>query len=463
MERNKIYYCSSEGFCGDFIPFYHDGIYHLYHISGRGWKHVTTKDFVNFEDLGMSIDGSDDENAYDKSIFTGCIMEHEGVFHMFYCGYNDKLSPCQVVLHATSRDLHNWEKDPSLLIKPDGEQYTLFAFRDPYVFYNEEAGEFWMLVTTAITEMRSKRWGTVALYASKDLKNWEKRDPIYSPYSFDSHECPDMFKMGDKWYLVFSEYTRWWETKYRISDSPNGPWEIPANDMFDGRTFYAAKTVSNGKRRFIVGWVCHKTNGDDKTKYMWGGNLLVHEIKQNDDGTLSAVPIKEVLDAFTEPRNIAASDSFGGEWKIEGDRFLGKAEGFSTIKLGSAGSDTLYKAKIKIAPNTFSAGIVFRAEYPFFDKWCMLKIEQKKGRIYFDSFYKFFDDVFFDEIRPIKVTVDNVYDLKIITSGNIFSVYLNDDVALSGRCYSYLSGDFGLFVENGTAEFFDLSVLESTI
>ena len=191
-----------------------------------------------------------------------------------------------------------------------------------------------MLITTAVTEMRAKRWGTVALYTSKDLENWEKRDPIYTPYTYDSHECPDMFKMGDKWYLVFSEYTRWWETKYRISDSPYGPWEIPANDTFDGRTFYAAKTVSDGNRRFIVGWVCHKTNGDDKTKYMWGGNLLVHEL--NEDGTLSAIPINEVLNEFTQPASISAGESFGGSWTNEKDKFVGSAEGFSTIKLGTA-------------------------------------------------------------------------------------------------------------------------------
>lgn len=136
MERTKIYYTTSEGHCGDFIPFYHNGVYHLYHIYGRGWKHITTTDFVNFEDLGLAIDGNDDENSYDKNIFTGCVMEHNGVFHMFYCGHNGDLNPCQVVLHATSPDLHNWTKDPNLILKPDGEQYMLFAFRDPYVFYN---------------------------------------------------------------------------------------------------------------------------------------------------------------------------------------------------------------------------------------------------------------------------------------------------------------------------------------
>lgn len=48
--------------------------------------------------------------------------------------------------------------------------------------------------------------------------------------------------MGDKWYLIFSCFNNWWETRYRYADSLEGPWTEPANDdMFDGRQFYAAK------------------------------------------------------------------------------------------------------------------------------------------------------------------------------------------------------------------------------
>ncbi|MBE6870917.1 MAG: DUF4975 domain-containing protein [Ruminococcaceae bacterium] len=462
MERNKLYYRAPEGNCGDFIPFYWDGVYHLYHIFGTNWRHITTTDFVNFEELGVTIEGSG-AGTRDEAVFTGCVLEHDGLFHMFYCGHCNDLVPLEVIMHATSTDLHNWTKDPDFCLQADFDRYATFAFRDAFVFFNNEADEFWMLITAAINENRAKRWGATVIATSKDLKNWTLGDPIYAPYQYDTHECPDMFKMGDKWYLVFSEYTRWWETKYRVSDSPYGPWEIPANDTFDGRTIYAAKTVSNGERRFLVGWVCHKTDENDKNKYMWGGNLIIHEIIQASDGTLNVKPVSEVLDIFTKPVAIAASDSFGGNWKCENGKYIGESEGFSTLKLGTAGEDALYKAKIKIKPGSLSAGLVFRASYPVFDKWCMLKIEQKRGQIYFDSFFKFFDDVFFDEVRPITIPEDNVYDLKIITSGSIFSVYVNDEVALSGRSYSFRDGDFGLFTENGSAEFYDISVLESNI
>lgn len=61
--------------------------------------------------------------------------------------------------------------------------------------------------------------------------------------------------MGDKWYLTFSNYSRWWETRYRVADSFDGPWRVPAeDDMFDGREFYAAK-LRNGREETLYGWL----------------------------------------------------------------------------------------------------------------------------------------------------------------------------------------------------------------
>ena len=42
---------------------------------------------------------------------------------------------------------------------------------------------------------------------------------------------------------------------YRMARTPSGPWIVPQpDDLFEGRTFYAAKTVFDGSRRLIVGW-----------------------------------------------------------------------------------------------------------------------------------------------------------------------------------------------------------------
>ena len=54
-------------------------------------------------------------------------------------------------------------------------------------------------------------------------------------------ECPDLFKMGDWYYLVFSSYADRYQTLYRKSRSLNGPWETPEIDTFDTRAFLCSK------------------------------------------------------------------------------------------------------------------------------------------------------------------------------------------------------------------------------
>ena len=112
-----------------------------------------------------------------------------------------------------------------------------------------------MLLAARLTNGPSRRRGCTALCTSKDLVTWEVRQPLYSPGLYYTHECPDMFQIGDWWYLIFSEFSEACLTRYRMSRSPSGPWITPPVDSFDGRAFYAAKTASDNKgHRFLFGW-----------------------------------------------------------------------------------------------------------------------------------------------------------------------------------------------------------------
>jgi len=53
------------------------------------------------------------------------------------------------------------------------------------------------------------------------------------------HEMPDLFRMGDRWYLLTTEYSDRSKTVYRSSESLAGPWTSPVDDAFDGRAYYA--------------------------------------------------------------------------------------------------------------------------------------------------------------------------------------------------------------------------------
>jgi sucrose-6-phosphate hydrolase SacC (GH32 family) len=77
-----FHYQPPDTFFGDPIPFYHDGVHHVFYLhpkDGLDWHHLTSRDLVHWEDLGSAIDV--DEN--DSLIATGSIVEHGGLFHAY--------------------------------------------------------------------------------------------------------------------------------------------------------------------------------------------------------------------------------------------------------------------------------------------------------------------------------------------------------------------------------------------
>lgn len=263
----SYFFKPADGWTADVIPFYWDGEYHLFYLKdyrdkaghgeGTPWFHLGTRDFLTFTDYGEALPRgrSDEQDLY---VFTGSVIEKDERFHIFYTGHNPHFRadgrPEQAVMHAVSDDLRTWRKLPNDTFFAPTDTYEPHDWRDPFVFWNAEAGEYWMLLAARLKAGPSRRRGCTALCASSDLQRWEARPPFWTPGLYFTHECPDLFKMGEWWYLVFSEFSDACLTRYRMSQSLNGPWLSPPNDTFDGRAFYAAKTASDGTRRFIFGW-----------------------------------------------------------------------------------------------------------------------------------------------------------------------------------------------------------------
>ena len=256
-----FFYRPADAWAADFIPYFENGVFHLFflldwrdrsrHGEGTPWYRVTTRDFVHFEEHGeMLARGSASDQ--DLFVFTGSAVRGLGKHHIFYTGHNPHLreagKPEQGVMHAVSDDgMNTWKKLPGDTFYAPAAHFEANDWRDPFVFWNESAGEFWMLLAARLKAGPSRRRGCTALCSSKDLSQWTVREPFWSPGLYYTHECPDLFRMGDWWYLVFSEFSDLVRTRYRMSRSLKGPWLTPKNDYFDGRAFYAAKTASDGE------------------------------------------------------------------------------------------------------------------------------------------------------------------------------------------------------------------------
>ena len=215
----NLFYSPEYAKTGDVIPYYNEETkrFEGYYLKNwnpdapkdmvvYGWHHIVSEDNRNFIETPTNIHGG-----------TGSILKVNGLYHMFYCTF-DQEPQAQWARHATSTDLVHWTDIPEEKFTADGEIYRMSDWRDPFVFWNEEEQKWWMLLA-ARENGATERNGCVALCVSDDLAHWEYRRPLYAPRTHQgAYECPDFFKMGDWYYLVYSSYMDGFST-YCISSS----------------------------------------------------------------------------------------------------------------------------------------------------------------------------------------------------------------------------------------------------
>lgn len=466
----QVFFEPADGVAGDFIPFYWDGEYHLFYLKdyrdhekqgeGTPWFHLGTRDFVTFTDYGEAIPrgGAEDQDLY---IFTGCVLEHQGLFHIFYTGHNPHFRAAgraeQAVMHATSPDLVTWTKDPANpILFADTDRYELHDWRDPFVFWNDEAGEFWMLLAARELHGPANRRGCVALVTSPDLERWTIRDPFWSPQLYFTHECPDLFRFGDWWYLVYSTFSERHVTHYRVGPNLDGPWRGPADDQLDGRAYYAAKTAGDGERQFAFGWLPTREGTVDSGHWQWGGALVVHELDSGADGALTVHPPAEVRARY-EPEGSLDIRPGAGAWRQDGDAWRVEVpDRFAWLSCGPCGDAGLFEATLRFDPGTRSAGVLMAADDAL-ETYYQVRLEPGRQRVVFDRWPRRGDDTFILE-RPIALAPDEPATIQVFRQGTLVVVYVNGAVALSARAYQATGDRWGVFVSEGCATFSAMAI-----
>ncbi len=458
----QIFFKPDYGWPADAIPYYANGEFHIFYLldyrdpvrygEGTPWFKVTTKDFVHFKDHGEMLPRGTDKE-YDMYVFTGSVLKDKaGKYHIWYTGHNTKMVPgyIQVVMHAVSDDLEHFVKVPEDTFGNLTEEYESADWRDPFVWYDEKADEYKMLLSARKKASPKNRRGETILLTSKDNKKWKVQGASFAPELYYAHECPDFFRMGDRYYQVFSEFSHYNITRYVMSQSPDGPWIQPADDRFDGRAFYAAKTVSDGKDRYVIGWNPTKEGCVDKGYWQWGGALETHKVRQRPDGTLACACPDGVKNAFTEEIPVAFADRDGNVPESMAFSTGVKAE----VLYGDKPQSGVYCVEMDFSykKGTNRVGVLLNADkendvsYGYF-------VEPETGKLVFEMFPDF-PQYKLNAIcveRPIENMPDKKHHLRVIVDGTACVCYLDDEYALSSRMYDYTSGVVGLMIQ-GSAE-----------
>lgn len=318
--KTLLHFCPEDGWVGDPMPMWHEGVCHLYYTKKRWdgqvvWGHVSTADYVHYTEYPDPLQCGGENDLDAQGICTGCVIYHDGLFRMFYAA-SDRFGKPHM-LQAVSEDGISFEKEKRELFL----QNTAFyrddcTWRDPCVVF-DDANRNWKMFFCTRCVSSGILPGQIGMAESKDLEHWILLPPGTLREACGSLECPDVFRMENQWAMLYY----WHDTRVRFSDSLNGNWErrkVLSPAHFD---FMAAKCADDGTRKILVGWVPRKPC--DCGERIWGGNLAwLRELTLDQEGNPACHFLPELANIFNRQVSFAPEVLHGqcktkpGGWEI---------------------------------------------------------------------------------------------------------------------------------------------------
>jgi beta-fructofuranosidase len=262
----------------DYYVFLDGDTFHLFYNVGNAGKvqqwfepgnekafgHATSKDLKTWEHHPRILDAI--PQSWEGMVVSApSIIQHDGLYYMFYTGFDDRVPGKQTVGLATSKDLFEWKRHPGNPVyqapdwaerRPDG----WIDCRDSHVL--KHGDEFYLF--TMVTTKEGK--GAIALASSKNLTEWKDLGPAV--ITFKEPESPRVFEHGGSFYMFIS--SGYGKQLLRTRDPKKGPWEEipfrwPAPGLWSGwevveqgeRTIFSAfewKSFGNFIRFWEVKW-----------------------------------------------------------------------------------------------------------------------------------------------------------------------------------------------------------------
>jgi len=273
---------------------FYDGYYHLFYQHNpygdrwdwMHWGHARSKDLVSWQYLPIALWPSVDKG--EEHCFSGSgFIKDNGKPILVYTSIGHEY-PEVWAANPEDDSLFNWEKNPAdpILVMGDHKGQYIDDWRDPYVFRDQ--GETYMVVGGHPQSGK----GSIMLYKSMNNK-LTKWDYLGVPFSGkeENWECPNFFKIGDKYVLIYSPHGR---VKYYTGhmDFKNIKFTPDYHgDVDDGQNYYAPNTLQKADgRRVLFGWI-----PDFKQDQGWQGAItLPRDLSIDEKGRLIQKPVPEL-------------------------------------------------------------------------------------------------------------------------------------------------------------------------
>ncbi|MCI9449979.1 MAG: hypothetical protein HFE30_06990 [Clostridiales bacterium] len=252
-----------------------DGRYHLFFLRDRHhhgskwglgahqWAHISTDNFQTWEEHPMAVPV---EAQYEGSICTGSVIYAEGKYYAWYSVRMYDSTPARFKFSVSENGI-NFKKSEDYFIVPN--KYQQIRARDPKIIFFDR--KYHMFITTNLI---SNGKGCLAHLVSDkpDMSNYKDLGAMIEYDGCEHPECPDWFKIGDYFYLVFSIDG---VARYAYSKEPFSNWRFPNNNaIWCG---LVPKSAIFGGKRIFAGFT-----GDGG----YGGDVVFCEAKQQINGEL---------------------------------------------------------------------------------------------------------------------------------------------------------------------------------
>ena len=267
-----------------------DPNYHIFYLqaprslsdeSERHWNvsigHAVSQDLIHWEILPDALRPAEKDGEWDNyTTWTGSIIQHEGVWYLFYTGSNrEEKGLIQRIGLAVSDDLVNWNRYAgNPILTPDPRWYETLelglwhdqTWRDPWIFHYD--GTYHIFITARINSGPKKSRGVIGYATSKDLRSWDVHPPGTEPGEFSFMEVPQLIEIDQRWYLLFSATKDIYSenrlsrpdiklqtgTHYMVADQPLGPYRFITQDFLVGDeigSLYSGKIIQDSHDNWV--------------------------------------------------------------------------------------------------------------------------------------------------------------------------------------------------------------------
>lgn len=441
QEINPFY--TPGGITGDAFPFFFKGEWHLFHMQMPNIAHHVTRDFITYEAYPLVVTRGKLGDPDSNNLATGCVIENNGDFYCFYTGN-------QNICLATSTDMKHWKKyENNPLLEGDDIHYEKENFRDPFVFFNEEEGLWWMLFGTKVLHELRQRAGCVGLAKSKNLTEWSFAEPLWSPDIGPHADCPQLIQYENQWYLLYLQRN----TRYQYANRPEGPFKRAAAYQLGTMMANAGSRVaSDGNRWISWPFITRLKDNNEYGDWEYGGEFCVpRELSLHADGTITEAPVREIVSALHQKKavfDLSHAKSIVGEWQLSNDKAWCKSPNGGTLLFSDISNNIYIEADINFSVRNMEAHILLRIDAKL-DTGYQISLQPATQMLYLRPL-SHWDTELELAARPIGIVPNQPVKVRIFVSNTILDVFIGDKYSMTARVYRYKAGNVGFEFQDGT-------------